>query len=176
MKTISAGVVYLACALASTLCSAQSLDKLTTCGAMADDRVRLKCYDEEMVRLGLKQPMAAARATAAAPGKPAAAAPKKPAISEDFGLQGQALRKQQAAAEPEEAPPAAVTARVKSVSERALGELRIELDNGQIWVETEKHTGTPLAAGEAITVKSGRLGSYFLTRQVGPTVRVKRLQ
>ena len=40
----------------------------------------------------------------------------------------------------------------------------------------EKHTGAPVVAGEAITVKAGRLGSYFLTRQPGPTMRVKRLQ
>lgn len=167
MKKMSAAVVYLTCALASAVCSGQSLDKLSTCVAMSDDRARLKCYDEEMARLGLKPAAAAARA----PAKPA-----KAATSEDFGLQGDALRKKKAADEPTPAPPEAITARVKSVSERALGELRIELDNGQVWIETEKHAGTALAAGELVTLKSGRLGSFFLTRQSGPTVRVKRLQ
>jgi hypothetical protein len=170
MTKISTTVVYLTCALSSALCSAQSLDKLSTCVAMADDRARLKCYDEQMVRLGLKPAVAAPRAPALpAPSTAAAPAAKKPAISEDFGLQGQALRKN-------EAVPDALSARVKSVSERALGELRIELDNGQVWVETDKHTGTPVVPGEAITVKPGRLGSYFLSRQSGPTLRVKRLQ
>jgi hypothetical protein len=97
-------------------------------------------------------------------------------MSVDFGLQGDALRKKKAAAEPTPPPPDALTARVKSVSERPLGELRIELDNGQVWIETEKHAGTALVAGEVVTLKSGRLGSFFLTRQSGPTVRVKRLQ
>lgn len=175
MKRISAGVISLACVLASALCSAQSLDKLSACVAMPDDRARLKCYDAEMARLGLKPPVATARAPAT-PGTAAAPSAKKPATSEDFGLEGEALRKKQAQDEPAEAPPAALTARVKSVSERALGELRIELDNGQVWVETDKHTGAPLVAGESITVKPGRLGSYFLTRQSGPTMRVKRLQ
>ncbi len=143
---------------------------------MAEDRVRLKCYDEEMVRLGVKPAAASSRAAAAAPPATAKAAPKKPSISDDFGLQGEALRKKQAVDAPAEAPPAELTAHVKSVSERALGELRIELDNGQVWVETDKHSGAPLVAGEAITVKPGRLGSFFLTREAGPMRRVKRLQ
>jgi hypothetical protein len=142
---------------------------------MREDRTRLKCYDEEMVRLGLK-PASAATSAPATQATTAAQGAKRPVISEDFGLQGEALRKNQAPEESPAAPPAALTARVKSVSERALGELRIELDNGQVWVETEKHTGASLAVGEPITVKPGRLGSYFLTRESGPTMRVKRLQ
>jgi hypothetical protein len=175
MNRISVGVVYLSCALASALCSAQSLDKLTACTAMADDRTRLKCYDDEMGRLAAHP----ASVTTRAPAPPSTAAvppAKKPAISEEFGLQGEVLRKQKAADEPRSATPEALIARVKAVSERALGELRIELDNGQVWVETEKHSGAPLVAGEAITVKPGRLGSFFLSRQSGPTMRVKRLQ
>src|SRR5262245_33139417 len=100
MTRISMAVVYLTCALASGLCFAQSLDKLSTCVAMADDRARLKCYDEEMLRLGLKPAVAATRTPASAPtGTAAAAAAKKPGTSEDFGLEGQALREKKAAPE-----------------------------------------------------------------------------
>jgi hypothetical protein len=142
---------------------------------MHEDRGRLKCYDDEMARLGLKPSVAAARAPATQ-STTAAPPPKKPANSEDFGLQGEVLRKKNAVGEPPPAAAEALAARVKSISERALGELRIELDNGQVWVETEKHAGARFVAGEEITVKPGRLGSYFLTRPSGPSVRVKRLQ
>lgn len=176
MKRVSAAIGYLTCALASSMCAAQSLDKLSTCAAMTEDRARLKCYDAEVVRLGLKAPAAANHPDVKPPATVAAAVPKKPAISEDFGLQGEALRKKKAADASPEVPLDELTARVRSVSERALGELRIELDNGQVWVETEKHMGVPIVAGESIILKPGRFGSFFLTRQSGPTLRVKRLQ
>jgi hypothetical protein len=177
MNKVSIISGYLACALWSAMCSAQSLEKLSACTSVTDERARLKCYDDEMVRLGLKRPAAVAKApVATSTTTAAAAAAKKPAVSEDFGLEGQALRKKKSVEAPSEAEPTALNARVKAVSERALGELRIELDNGQVWIETEKHAGTLIAAGESVTVKPGRMGSYFLTRQSGPTVRVKRLQ
>jgi hypothetical protein len=176
MKKFSIMMGYLVCALASAISSAQSLEKLSACTSVSDERARLKCYDDEMVRLGLKQPASTARAPATASASTAPAAAKKPAVSEDFGLEGQALRKKKTAEAAPDGAPATLSARVKAVSERALGELRIELDNGQVWIETDKHMGAPLAAGESITVKPGRMGSYFLTRQSGPAVRVRRLQ
>ena len=65
-----------------------------------------------------------------------------PSTSGEFGLEGEALRKKRAAETGEDASQSEeMTARVTSVSERARGEHRIELENGQVWEETQRTGG-----------------------------------
>lgn len=182
--------------LASGVCSAQSLaESLSACTSVADEKSRLECYDDHMVRAGKKiaAPGSAARApsstSASAPSAvappPASVptpAPKRqatttPSTSGEFGLEGDALRKKRASETGEEATQRQeLTARVTGVSERARGEHRIELDNGQVWEETQRTGGQPPAAGEAVTIKRGAMGSFFLTRKSGLGLRVKRIK
>lgn len=55
--------------------------------------------------------------------------------------------------------------------------MRIELEDGQIWEETQRTRGLPPSAGETITIRPGALGSYFLIRQAGGlALRVKRIR
>jgi hypothetical protein len=176
----------LAGAWSSPVCFAQSADQsLVECTQVADSNARLRCYDDRMMRLGHKVGVE----TAAAP-KPtptvAATTPSPPqgvgtpAVSleqAEFGASPELLRKQRAAAGlADDDSRRELTARVKSVSERAHGEFRIELDNDQVWVETQ-HSAISWrpVAGETVTIKHGSLGSFFLTGPSGPAMRVKRI-
>jgi hypothetical protein len=108
--------------------------------------------------------------------------PKKQAAvvtssSSEFGLEGEALRLKREAENPEwPQTPQLLTARVKRVSERAHGEYLIELDNGQVWVETLRTGGIAPNTGDTVTIKSGSLGSFYLKGESGLALRVKRIQ
>lgn len=94
---------------------------------------------------------------------------------DDFGLDAAAVRKKRG--EPEPAPAdVQLVARVKSVGHRPTGELRIELDNGQIWAETEKRAGSSVSVGQTVTIRPGKFGSYFLSAHSGFALRVARIQ
>jgi hypothetical protein len=160
--------------LASTVCLAQASGDLVGCTQVADDKNRLKCYDEHMARAGYP---VAAPSTKTAPPPKTAAAPKPASSStvpDDFGLDPGVVRKKRAAESPAE--PAELVGRVKSVSTRAHGEYSIEMDNGQVWVETLRTGGQPPAVGETVTIKPGALGAFYLTRTAGTALRVKRIK
>jgi hypothetical protein len=106
-----------------------------------------------------------ARTPAAAP---AAAPPAVAAPDANFGL---AERPAPAAAKP-----ANLVARVAAVSERADGELRLKLDNGQSWVQAQRKAGARIKAGEHVTIARGAFGGYLLSSDSGATMRVRRLQ
>lgn len=142
------------------------------------------------------EPVPAASAASAAPTAPASAAARAPATpaaaaapaatphadsgsalspEDEFGLAGEALRKkrqkQNAALPPDE-----ISARVKAVSRRAWGEHLIELENGQFWVETRHMGREPPATGETVRIRRGVLGAYYLEREHGAPLKVKRLE
>jgi hypothetical protein len=96
----------------------------------------------------------------------------------EFGLEGQALAKKRAAETPKDAPskPEQLVATIKSVTGRGKGDYRFELDNGQLWVESQRTGGEPPAIGETVTIRPGLLGSYFLEREKGLALRVKRVK
>jgi hypothetical protein len=55
-----------------------------------------------------------------------------------------------------------VTSPIKAVSTRMLGELVVELENGQVWTQLETDKWVRLRAGESATISRGALGSYKL--------------
>jgi len=203
MNAMKAWPVYVAvtlCGVVSSVSFGQaSADALAACTALKDEKARLQCYDEQMARVkeGDAQPNAAAPASSAtppvepeaptatqtsapeaSPAAPAAAA-KTPAAqpSDEFGFDPKTIRRKRAAENPDgQAEPTELVARVKSVSKRAYGEYRIELDNGQVWVETLRTGGLAPKEGEEVTIKRGALGSYYLTPQTGLALRVKRIK
>jgi hypothetical protein len=186
------GLAVFAGTLLQGVARAQSADEgLVECTHVAEKNARLRCYDDRMTRLGHKvgvEAPAAAKSesavakSASAPSTAAAVASSAPPPSPsskptEFGASPEMLRKQRQAEGPaaKESPPELV-AQVRSVSELAHGELRIELENDQVWIETQHWANNrPLAAGETVTIKHGTLGSFFLTRQSGPALRVKRI-
>ena len=151
----------------------------TDCPSVVDDMARLKCYDEQAARQKKKAaPAPAAAAATPTPARPTPPVRPEPAMSSpgDFGLEPEAIRKKQAAANPE-APkaPEQVVARVKAVVTKAGGSYRVTLEDGQVWEETQRSGGLPPEVGETVTIKRGLLGSYFLARAFGLALRVKRI-
>jgi len=107
--------------LASGVSLGQVPAEISACASVTDDKSRLKCYDEHMARAGypVAVPAASARAHAPMTVQPPAAAPKNAAApsavsaspspqesaaagsaSDDFGLEGDALRKKREADSP----------------------------------------------------------------------------
>jgi hypothetical protein len=182
MRRTGAFLLYVVTGAA--LCQAQTPADMSACANVADEKSRLKCYDEHMARAG--HPVTAPRAVPAtkpAPAPQAASpspAPQRTAAarpaSEEFGLDPDTLRKRREASSPGTAQPEEMVGRVKSVSTRARGEYRIELEDGQVWVETLRTGGMPPEAGETVTIKRGTLGSFFMSRNAGVALRVKRLK
>lgn len=106
----------------------------------------------------------------------AAPAPARTSSANDFGLNVDAIRRRQAAANPDTPKePDQIVARVKAVASKPRGEYRITLEDGQVWEETQ-HSSNNLApnVGETVTIKRGMLGSYFLSHSAGLALRVKR--
>jgi len=183
-RPVRACLAILAGTMFQATCFGESADEsVVECTHLADKTARLRCYDEHMARLGHKIGVETSAVAKPAPTPTRTAAPAPPpapaasAQQREFGASPELLRKQRQAAGPatSESPPE-LTARVRSVSELAHGELRIELDNDQVWVETQHWASPkPLAAGDTVTIKHGTLGSFFLTRESGPALRVKRV-
>jgi len=161
--------------LGSDLTLAQST---TDCTTITADMARLKCYDEQAARQKRQAvPPSGTTAATPAPSKPV---PPPPPVAKsspsEFGLDADAVRKKQAAANPD-APksPEQLVARVTAVVTKPRGYYRITLDDGQVWEETQHTGGLAPEVGETVTLKRGLLGSYFLSRSSGLALRVKRI-
>jgi hypothetical protein len=64
---------------------------------------------------------------------------------------------------------------VTSVTKNTYRKLTISLDNGQVWRQLDSEP-LPLKEGEAIIIRSARLGSYLLEKASGSgSIRVNRL-
>ena len=149
------------------------------CSSVTEDMARLKCYDEQSARQKKQASPPAQASSTPAPAKQTRSTPPPPASSSspsDFGLDADAIRKKQTAANPD-APqaPERLVARVKAVATKPRGNYRITLEDGQVWEETQHTGGLPPEPGESVTIKRGMLGSYFLSRSSGLALRVKRV-
>jgi hypothetical protein len=128
------------------------------------------CYDAEMAALGVQPP-----ANPIADVKPASPDIKSADINKPVSPDTIAPLKRRAQPQEPEGPKS-FDARVKGVSQTPGKGLRVELDNGQVWTETGARRTSSLNAGDAITIKSGWLGSWFLTTPTGVNLRVTRVE
>lgn len=135
-------IIHVALTIGSVASFGQVPAELKTCAGVADEKARLKCYDEYVAR-----------------------------ESKAFGLTRREAVPAALPPEPEER-----TATVKSVSTRAHGEFRIEMVDGQVWIETLRTGGAAPEPGETVVLKPGAMGSFYLTRKVGTALRVKRIK
>jgi hypothetical protein len=73
-------------------------------------------------------------------------------------------------------PPPIQSAKIVSVSQPDHRYYRIVLDNDQVWQETEHLADVELAAGQAVRIKAGVLGSFYLISESGRSTRVRRIR
>jgi len=190
--------------LSAGIASGQSAtDPLERCAAEKDDAARLACFDRQMALRhgnhsagappGAAQPVPAAPPPAvksapqpdrpqghAATAQPQTAAPAASAASQsaqapdpNMGLQGAALRKK--LKEERKEQPRPVRATVARLVPLAHSEYAFELDNGQIWQETDSRGGVTLKVNDPVTISPGIFGDFFFTTSTHVRIRVKRI-
>jgi hypothetical protein len=102
--------------------------------------------------------------------------PAKP--DAEFGANEELMRKRQAdgtGSAPARGPDR-ITAKVTKISVSSTGDTLVELDNGQVWQQTQSRLETIAATGDEVTVSRGALGSYFMVSKSRLSTRVKRVK
>ena len=154
---------------------------LQSCVRMADDAVRLACFDREMAAASAARPSrkdmpALTAAPQANPSPPAtASAPEKLSPQQKFGLAGDHVQPLEPG--PMTVPPKLneLQAHIAKVSRRSDGHALYELDNGQVWLQTEIRSDFFVRSGDGVTITTGALGSYWLATDSHNATRVKRV-
>jgi hypothetical protein len=177
IRTLSAA--FLVVSLSTGAIAAQP-DAFDACAREQDPAQRLACFDRETAaRHATERAPAPAASTKEAPAPKrsaaSASAPSRSADS-DIGLDARQLRKERRErGEPDPPPPAPIVARVVRVIAREPLISAFELDNGQIWEESEATRFSAMPRDE-VTIRHGMLGSFFLKGADGTSVRVHRLK
>ena len=172
---------------------------LVVCADEKDNAARLACYDWQAARqrAAAKAPATTAAppvapvpapvahvapppAPAAVPSAPASAPAAGSAATDpkdpNYGLQGSQLVKAQGRENAPKPPkPQPLVAAVTSVKQYGASEVRVTLENGQVWQQTESRSDFWLRPGETVTITPGVLGSFFLMDDQHQRIRVKRI-
>ncbi len=160
-------------ALFSTLALAQTKqDPLEACYQEPDGAPRLACFNREMQR----RQATGTTATVAAPVTPLPpAATADNAAKDTVSPQGsephEKLRAEKTA--PERLKP--IFATVVRMVPRSHNELAFVLDNGQTWEQAESMENLNVKLHDAVTIKPGILGAFFLSTPRSQRVRVHRI-
>jgi hypothetical protein len=172
---------------------ARQPDAFDICAHNNDPAARLACFDREQAARNAADPVSAPAAGRPAPASstapstattskaatasaPAAASPASSAAS-DVGLDARELRRQRAQrGEPQPADPAPIEAMLIKVIQRQPLISAFELDNGQIWEQSEAMR-TAAVPNQKVMITHGVLGAFFLKTADGTVVvRVHRLK
>jgi hypothetical protein len=69
-----------------------------------------------------------------------------------------------------------LTARIARVADRAPEEVRLTLENGQVWDQAEPQSHLVLAQGDTVTIHRGLLGAFYLSSDKVRGLRVRRVR
>jgi hypothetical protein len=182
---IRTGCVAIVIAMLSTAAVARQPDGFDRCAQEKDVLVRLACFDREVAARNATDQAAAsvagstrepAAATASAAAKATAPPPAASASPSDIGLDARERRKQrESRGEPDPAPAAPIEALIVKVITRQPLVSAFELDNGQIWEQSEAMNVTAVP-NQKVTIRHGVLGAFFLKTADGAVVRVRRVK
>ena len=152
----------------ASIAAAQSLpDRLRACLAEPDGVRRLACYDAAAAPFAKTIPAAA----------PALTGAPKLSPTQEFGLEGEQIRKLKEKAGAEVAPVVqGVRAHVSAVARTPYGRLRVRLDNEQVWEQAEDNTRIAFKPGAEVSVTRGALGSFWMGNDSREATRVKRVR
>jgi hypothetical protein len=142
---------------------------LQACAAIKADSERYACYDREMAKLVPGAVVATAGAAAVAPAAAPVLTPEQ-----RFGLSpAQADAKVSEVSAPGSLE--SLEAKVSGIRNITNGRVLIDLDNGQVWRQVDTDVTVRLKPGDAVSIKRGTLGSYWLSSN-GRAWRVKRVK
>jgi hypothetical protein len=153
-------VAIIVSALLPLAARAQTLpERLLGCAAVADSGQRLACFDGLVAEQSRSVPAA----------EPSAAPILAP--EEKFGREQQLVYQSTTGDDALQQ----VTARIVGLRERSDGRLTVELDNGQVWAQSEVASSpVPLTIGETVTIRRGAVGSFVLVTKHSRSFRVRR--
>jgi hypothetical protein len=171
------------------------IDGMAKCATVADNTVRLACYD------ALNPTLHAAQVTPPPPVAPAMAPPATTADNsrpwydlfgvspshqttpQTFGSEGLQAPPPPAGTQPTDKPPEAlesITATVTDFSFNPYDKFVVFLDNGQIWKQLSSDSGIKarFAKGgkNVVVISRGLIGSYNMNINDGPTYKVTRVK
>jgi hypothetical protein len=191
IRTICAAVIITSLSIAAL---AQQPDAIDACAQVKDSTARLACFDRATAARHATQPTsppargtgATAGVTSSAPPAAASSAPPASASSapaaaasaadRDVGLDARALSKERKArGEPKPPAPAPIVAKLVRVIPRQPQINAFELDNGQIWEQSES-MDIRAEPQEQVTIKHGIMNAFFLKTADGVVVRVHRVK
>jgi len=136
--------------LAATAVAGQVLpDSVQECKKETDDRRRLECFDREVAKFPVTS-------------------------AEGFGLSESQVTALQKQSSPPAPKTSYLTAKVVEIRERRYAGLVVTLDNGQTWMQNEAEGTRGIRAGDAVTIKPGLLGGYWMEGPTGWITRVHR--
>lgn len=177
LRTVGAVIVI---SSLSSVGVARQPDAFDRCALTKDPAARLACFDGAVAaRRAANSPRTSATTTKHAPVSNTTAKAPAPTANRDIGLSGEQLRqerRERGEPEPPTAPaPAAIVARVVRVIPRGPFVSAFELDNGEIWEQSEAKSFSA-EPREEVTIRPGVLGSFFLKNADGAVVRVHRVK
>ena len=160
--------------------AAPALTAIRSCAKVADDKARLACFDRQIALLDTTDAPSAdtgGAATPAASSSSVAAAGTKLTPEQKVGLpRGKVDRLEAAPGAVPEAPLAAFTAGIRSVSIDASQRQVFVLDNNQVWRQAERKPGFSVRPGDTVQISRGTLGAFFLSANPHSATRVSRVR
>jgi|SRR5665213_1036979 len=156
--TRTIGLIFSVVCMAASVVAAGAEDPLEMCYRDADPTSRVACYDHEMQRR---------HATASA-------MPKR--TDDNVGLEGKELHRKLKEEGVAEVPLKAIVATITGLLPRANNEYAFELDNGQTWEQSEPKANLYINLHDAVTIKPGVLGAFYMTTASSQRFRVRRIR
>lgn len=156
--------ILLAFALSGS--AAEPLAGVLACRAVTDSAERLACFDRESAAL------------ASAPASPLAVAPTAaPALDpqQAFGLASSAIVANEEAAGARPPKVSKIESRIIGLALTPNGRTLFTLANAQVWRQLESDGDVLARLGDAATISSGLLGSYWLQLKSGRGCKVTRV-
>jgi hypothetical protein len=139
-------------------------ESLRSCVRISNDTERLACFDREVART----------TTVASAPKEAAALPLTP--EQKIGLSNARVQQLELKSSGAPPPPTELHAHIVSASSSADGLQSFVLDNAQVWRQTVIKSDFAVHQGDAVTISTGALGSFWLSADAHHSTRVKRVR
>lgn len=162
---LASGSTSLAALLLSAAVASEPQGQQHPCAAVRVASERLACYDQAfgLPAEHLEPPVAAAAAAAAAK------------AGQDFGF-SEAEKRARTTDPDQTALVDRLEAVVAGIGRHGTGEMIVNLDNGQIWMQAESVTSARLRVGDQVTIRKASMGSYQLLTPGRIAMRVRRLK
>jgi len=140
---------------------------LAECRALGNDRMRLACFDDVVVRIGgVTEPVSRDADV------PPPVAPERAAPAADNDSDARARRSQQPEPAATAAAPESVQVRIVEVGTDGIGRTRFVTDTGIVYRQTDSRSRRFPEAPFDAELRAGALGSSFLVVSGGRAVRV----